>query len=287
MEGKTMKAAIAFLVSVLGQALYILLLLGAALGLFIGIMLLIDSQRVLRWNAYLNRWMSTGESSRVLDQPHDLNRIVYRRHRVVGVVVLAASLYALDVLVFNIQTRTLVHIFRDLANPATLQLFVEGARLFLIGGNAHARAAAAAVLPDRLLENAVVEAFFTEIMRLADASHQSLQMTRNSGANCLTTRRSVRKLLGHARACGGCGSLTREGRNNHEKAGRRLYADRACHRHRDPGHPCCCGSTALSRSHGAIADGYSGCGSLISAKRDRHCSSQKLCEGRAGGNGCA
>ncbi len=131
-----MKAAIAFLVSVLGQALYILLLLGAALGLLVGIILLIDSQRVLRWNAYLNRWISTGASSRVLDQPHDLNRIVYRRHRVVGAVVLAASLYALDVLVFNIQTRTLVHIFRDLANPATLQLFVEGARLFLIGGNA-------------------------------------------------------------------------------------------------------------------------------------------------------
>src|SRR5437588_11112501 len=136
MEGKTMKAAIAFLVSVLGQALYILLLLGAALGLLVGSMLLIDSQRVLRWNAYLNRWMSTGESSRVLDQRHDLNRIVYRRHRVVGVVVLAASLYALDVLAFNIQTRTPVHIFRDLANPATLELFVEGARLFLIGGNA-------------------------------------------------------------------------------------------------------------------------------------------------------
>ena len=131
-----MKAAIALLVSVLGQALYILLLLGAALGLLVGIILLIDSQRVLRWNAYLNRWISTGASSRVLDQPHDLNRIVYRRHRVVGAVVLAASLYALDVLVFNIQTRTLVHIFRDLANPATLQLFVEGARLFLIGGNA-------------------------------------------------------------------------------------------------------------------------------------------------------
>ena len=131
-----MKAAIDLLVSVLGQALYILLLLGVALGLLVGILLLIDSQRVLRWNAYLNRWMSTGESSRVLDQPHDLNRIVYRSHRVVGVVVLAASLYALDVLVFNIQTRTLVHIFRDLANPATLQLFVEGARLFLIGGNA-------------------------------------------------------------------------------------------------------------------------------------------------------
>jgi len=130
-----MKAAIALLVSVLGQALYILLLLGAALGLLVGIMLLIDSQRVLRWNAYLNRWISTGESLRVLDQPHDLNRIVYRSHRILGLVVLAAALYALDVLVFNIQTRALVHIFRDLANPATLQLFAESVRWFLVAGN--------------------------------------------------------------------------------------------------------------------------------------------------------
>ena len=119
----------------LGQALYILLLLGAALGLLVGIMLLIDSQRVLRWNAYLNRWISTGESLRVLDQPHDLNRIVYHRHRILGLVVLAAALYALDVLVFNIQTRALVNIFRDLANPATLQLFAESVRWFLVAGN--------------------------------------------------------------------------------------------------------------------------------------------------------
>ena len=130
-----MKAAIDLLVSVLGQALYILLLLGVALGLLVGILLLIDSQRVLRWNAYLNRWISTGESLRVLDQPHDLNRIVYRWHRILGLVVLAAALYALDVLVFNIQTRALVHIFRDLANPATLQLFAESVRWFLVAGN--------------------------------------------------------------------------------------------------------------------------------------------------------
>src|SRR5205807_7607665 len=86
MEGKTMNAAIAFLVSMLGQTLYILLLLGAALALLIGSMLLVDSQRVLRWNEYLNRWISTGQSSRVLDQSRDLKRIVYRRHRLAGLV---------------------------------------------------------------------------------------------------------------------------------------------------------------------------------------------------------
>jgi hypothetical protein len=135
MEGKTMKAAIALLVSALGQMLYILLLLGAALGLLVGIILLIDSQRVLRWNAYLDRWISTGNATRVLDQPRDVKRIVYRRHRIVGLVVLAAALYALDVLVFSILTRPLVHIFRDLANPGALQVFTEGVRLFLVAGN--------------------------------------------------------------------------------------------------------------------------------------------------------
>jgi hypothetical protein len=130
-----MKAVIAFFISVLGQALYILLLLGAALGVLVGVMLLVDSQRVLRWNAYLNRWISTGDSFSALDQPRDIKRIVYRRHRIVGLVVLAGALYALDVLVFNIQTRPLVRVFRDLANPGTLELFVEAVRLFLVAGN--------------------------------------------------------------------------------------------------------------------------------------------------------
>src|SRR5207244_6443489 len=39
----------------------------------------------------------------------------------------------------------------------------------------------------------------------------SLQMTGGYGAKCLTIRRSVRRLLGHARVCGGCGSLTEKG----------------------------------------------------------------------------
>ena len=43
-----MKTAIALVVGVLGQTLLVALVAGAALGLVIGILLLVDSERVLR-----------------------------------------------------------------------------------------------------------------------------------------------------------------------------------------------------------------------------------------------
>ncbi|HXM80362.1 MAG TPA: hypothetical protein VN929_00380 [Burkholderiales bacterium] len=130
-----MKAAIAFVVSILGQVLYILILLGAALGLLIGVMLLIDSARVMQWNAYLNRWISTGNAARVLDQSRDVKRFVYRSHRVIGLLVIAGALFAMDVLTFGLQTRPLVRAFRDLGNPTALALAVDSVRIFLIAGN--------------------------------------------------------------------------------------------------------------------------------------------------------
>jgi hypothetical protein len=130
-----MKTAIAFLTGVLGQTLLIALVLGAALGLVIGILLLVDSERVLRWNAYMNRWISTRDAFSVLDQPHDIKRLVYRWHRVVGVLVIAGALYSLDTLTFGFGTEPLVRAFRDLASPTTLRLTVDSLKLFLIVGN--------------------------------------------------------------------------------------------------------------------------------------------------------
>jgi len=79
-----MKTATALLIGVLGPALLVALVAGAALGLVIGILLLVDSERVLRWNAYMNRWISTGNAFSVLDRPRDIKRLVYHWHRVVG-----------------------------------------------------------------------------------------------------------------------------------------------------------------------------------------------------------
>jgi hypothetical protein len=136
MEGDEMKNLIDFLVAVLGPALYALLLMGAALGLLVGIFLIIDSARVFRWNASLNRWFSTEEAARVFDKPRDVKRFVYRRHRVVGVVVVAGALYAMDVLLFRIQTGAVLRALNGVANPEGLRLIADSLRIFLIGGNA-------------------------------------------------------------------------------------------------------------------------------------------------------
>ena len=130
-----MKTAIAFLTEVLGQTLFITLVAGAALGLVIGILLLVDSERALRWNAYMNRWISTGNALSALDRPRDIKRLIYHWHRVVGLLVIAGALYSVNVLAFGLGTEPLVRSFRDLASPTTLRLTVDSLKIFLIAGN--------------------------------------------------------------------------------------------------------------------------------------------------------
>ncbi len=141
-----MKAVIELLVQTLGPALYLLLLGGGVLGVVIGILLLVDSERVMRWNYVLNRWYSTRQAMRALDRPIDLKRPFYRWHRVVGAVVFAASLYTLDVLVFGFHTSALVRALRGTADPALLALVLDTVRLFLIAGNIAALLAAAVLV---------------------------------------------------------------------------------------------------------------------------------------------
>ena len=141
-----MKAIADLMVHTLGPALYLLLLGGAALGVVIGILLLIDSERVMRWNYLLNKWYSTRQAMRALDRPIDVKRPFYRWHRVLGALVFAASLYTLDVLVFGFHTSALVRALRGTANPALLGLVLDSVRLFLIAGNVAALVAAAVLV---------------------------------------------------------------------------------------------------------------------------------------------
>lgn len=141
-----MKTVIDLLIYTLAPAIYVLLLGGAALGVVIGALLLIDSERVMRWNYLLNRWYSTRQAMRALERPIDVKRPFYRWHRVVGVLVFAASLFTLDVLVFGFQTSALVRALRGMAEPAALALVLDSVRLFLIVGNVAALLAAAVLV---------------------------------------------------------------------------------------------------------------------------------------------
>lgn len=126
----------------LAPVLYVLLLAGALLALVVGVLLIVDSARVMRWNYALNRWFSTRKALRPLDRQIDVKRVIYRWHRVLGVLVFAGAVYTLDVLVFKYQTGALVRVFRDLGRPALLELVFESVRILLIVGNVAALLAA-------------------------------------------------------------------------------------------------------------------------------------------------
>jgi hypothetical protein len=140
-----MTAAFESLAGLLGQALYLLLLIGAALSVLIGILLLVDSARALRWNGVLNRWFSAQGALGPLEAPRDVKRIVYRGHRIAGLLVVAGALYALAALGSRYQGPALARAFRDLGSPELTALILESLRLFLIGGNLAALAAGTVV----------------------------------------------------------------------------------------------------------------------------------------------
>lgn len=138
-----MKAIVDLAVITLAPVLYVLLLGGAILGLVIGITLLVDSERVMRWNAALNRWYSTRQAFQKLEEPIDVKRVIYRWHRVAGVLVFAGAIFTLDVLVFTYHSGALVRAFRGVGNPVILGILFETMRIVLIIGNVAAVVAGA------------------------------------------------------------------------------------------------------------------------------------------------
>lgn len=136
-----MRGAIEFLIGVAGQTLFILFLAGAVLGAVIGLVLLLDSARALRWNERLSRWVSTREATQGLDRPRDIKRFVYRSHRSIGILVVAGALYCLDVLTFGFAPGALARAFRDLGSQGALEIAFQAVRIFLIAGNLAALAA--------------------------------------------------------------------------------------------------------------------------------------------------
>ena len=130
-----MKAISDLAIQTLGPVLYIVLLIGAAVGLVIGVLLIFDSARVMRWNSALNTWYSTRKAGRLLDEPLEVKRVVYRWHRAIGLLVFAGAFFTLDALVFGFTTTALVRASRGMGNLALLGLIYEAARLFLIIGN--------------------------------------------------------------------------------------------------------------------------------------------------------
>ncbi|MDD2700605.1 MAG: hypothetical protein PHH36_05140 [Sideroxydans sp.] len=76
------------------DALVILLLIGAALALFVGLMLWLRPNQLRSIDAVANRWLSSRRATKVFDVPHNqIDRYVAHHARVSGWVMLAGSGY--------------------------------------------------------------------------------------------------------------------------------------------------------------------------------------------------
>ncbi len=77
------------------QGLLAVLVLGLVLAFIVGVLLLARPRALFALNARLSRWVETGSTFRMLDQPHHLERFFYRHHRVVGALIVAGAGYVL------------------------------------------------------------------------------------------------------------------------------------------------------------------------------------------------
>lgn len=78
-----------------GKSLLVLLWIGSALAVLLGVGLLLAPQLTLRINAYCSRWVDAGKLRVVLDRPLRTERFIYRHHRVSGSLLFAGSVFLL------------------------------------------------------------------------------------------------------------------------------------------------------------------------------------------------
>ena len=90
---------------ILLQSFLIFVVVGCVFSFIIGVLMLLKPEGVLRLNQYLSRWVSTEKLAAVLDAPHSVETALYRRHRSVGVLVLAGALYILYVMLFAFKKK--------------------------------------------------------------------------------------------------------------------------------------------------------------------------------------
>ncbi|MFN7085115.1 MAG: hypothetical protein ACK4N4_00640 [Burkholderiales bacterium] len=93
-----MSAGLDLLAEVLRSGFVAVLLLGCVASLAYGVWLLLQPEQALRFNRRVSAWVSTEKVVQTLDQPHSIERIVYRYHRIYGALLLAGGLFTLYVM---------------------------------------------------------------------------------------------------------------------------------------------------------------------------------------------
>lgn len=106
----------------------------AVLTAITGLLLLLVPGWLLRLSERLNVWIDTSSWFRKLDEPHQLERLFYRHHVVMGALILAGSLYSLW-FIWRLQGGELLVLFPAAANRVLLEILQSVLIHVLLLGN--------------------------------------------------------------------------------------------------------------------------------------------------------
>ncbi len=113
------------------QSFIVLLLLGAVVGLCLGIGMFFRPERVFRVNRFFSQWLSSRRFTRPLSRPiYRIERPIYSYYRVFGVALLAGAGYILYSLWFRYDKSATLNIFRE-TNPQLVAWLLDSA-VFLL-----------------------------------------------------------------------------------------------------------------------------------------------------------
>jgi len=121
-------------------------LLGGVMGLLMGIALLFRSSLVFRISERMNVWISSRQAMRPLERPIDIERAVYRWHRIIGVALLAGALFTLYVAALRFQGPELGVVFGKFVRIEIARWLGQSLRIFLIVANVAALLIAAIII---------------------------------------------------------------------------------------------------------------------------------------------
>ncbi len=113
-------------------------LLGGVLGLVTGLGLIFNSAGVFRFAERMNVWISTRQAMRPFEEPIDIERAVYRSHRVIGSLLIVGALFTLYVLAFRLKGPEFVAVLGQFFSLPVATWIATSLRLFLILANAAA-----------------------------------------------------------------------------------------------------------------------------------------------------
>ncbi|MGQ0651577.1 MAG: hypothetical protein ACT4P4_04785 [Betaproteobacteria bacterium] len=121
-------------------------LFGGLLGLAMGLLLLLRPQTAFRISEVMNRWISTRQAMRPLDNPISVERAIYRSHRLIGLLLLAGALFTLYVLLVRLQGPELVWIMRRFFGAPVALWLANSVRAFFVVVNVAAALIALAMI---------------------------------------------------------------------------------------------------------------------------------------------